>query len=114
MRWTLVAVPALLATAAAANPVYDMCVHPGTYGKEQCDCAASRLLTAFSLAERELFGALSSAYLAQLDDGLGMADAWDGAVQAEARARSVGYVPLKARSDDLGERWTEILDRCGG
>ena len=114
MRWGMIALAALMAGQAAADPVYDMCVRSGTYGHEQCDCTASSVANTFSADERELFGALAVGFEGELDAGATSSEAWDGAVQGEAMRRGIAIPDLTVRTDDLGQRYLAIRDGCGG
>lgn len=114
MKWKCIALAALIASPAAAEPIYDMCIRPGSQGPEQCDCIVSGLGSVFAQADHILYTAIAERYLQRLDEGMGQADAWDAAIQSEAMARNVGYPGLKAEVDALAARYKQTSDRCRG
>ena len=110
----LILAAALVSTPAAADPIYDICMKPGTHGPELCDCVVSGLDRALSSADRALYAAVAAGYLDGLASGLGRAAAWDAAVQAEAERRGTSYPALLGATNAIGETQREIQQRCGG
>ena len=110
----LILAAALAATPAAADPIYDMCMKPGTHGPELCDCVVSGLDRALSADDRALYAAVATAYLNGLGRGLDRAGAWDAAVQAEAGRRGTSYPALLGATNAIVETQREIQQRCGG
>lgn len=114
MRWIIPAVAALMVAPAAADPLYDMCMKPGTHGPELCDCVVTGLDQGLSGADHALYSAIAAGYLDGLGRGLGRADAWDAAVQAEARRRGTSYPALLGAANAIGNTHRDIARRCGG
>ena len=114
MRRCLILIAALMASPAAADPLWDMCMKPGNHGPELCDCVVSGLGRELSGADHALYSAVASGYLDALARGLGRADAWDAAVQAEAKRRGTGYPTLLAATNAIGQTHRQITKRCGG
>ena len=116
MRMLIVtaALTALAATQAAADPIRDMCMKPGTYGPELCDCVVTGLDAELSPADRALYAAVAQGYLDGLGRGLARPDAWDAAVQAEAQRRGTAYPSLLGATNAIGRTHREIERRCGG
>ena len=114
MRWVLLGFAALAATPVMADPVFDMCMKPGKYGPEQCDCVVTALQNEVSPADYALYSAVAGRYLQGLSGGLSRSDAWDAGVQAEAQARQATYAGLLGTTNEVGRRHREIAGRCGG
>lgn len=114
MRRAILAVAALMASPAAADPIRDMCMKPGNFGPELCDCVVSGLDAQLSPADRDLYSAVAAGYLDSLAKGLGRADAWDAAVQAEAARRGTTYPALLGATNAIGKTHRDIARRCGG
>ena len=99
---------------AAADPIYDMCMNPGTLGPELCDCVVSGLDRTLTAGDRALYASVAAGYLDALGRGLGRADAWDAAVQAEAGRRGTSYPALLGATNAIGRTHREIQKGCGG
>ena len=114
MRWILFGIAALAATPAAADPVFDMCMKPGQYGPEQCDCVVTELKGEVSAENYALYSAVAGRYLQGLSGGLSRADAWDAGVAAEAEARQANFAGVLGTTNEIGKRHRDIAKRCGG
>ena len=113
-RSLILAAAALLASPAAADPIWDMCMKPGDYGPELCDCVVSGLHTQLGPADRDLYSAVAAGYLDGLAKGLNRADAWDAAVQAEAARRGTTYPALLGTTNAIGKTHRDVARGCGG
>lgn len=114
MRRATLALAALVASPAAADPIWDMCMKPGNLGPERCDCVVSGLDAELGPADRGLYAAVAARYLDGLSGGLARAAAWDAAVAAEAQARGTTYPALLGTTNAIGNTHGEIARRCGG
>lgn len=110
----MLAVLALAATPAMADPLWEMCTGPGNQGPEQCDCIVAGLRNELSGSDHRLYTAVASRYLETLSAGKPATQAWEMAVQRESAEQKANFAAFSARVGELVEAHDAIRARCAG
>jgi hypothetical protein len=96
--------------SARADSVEDMC----SDSDKICACAASQLKSEVGDDDYNLYQAIGAAYIANQAQGMGMGDAWDAAVKAEANKRGSGFTKILSRTNSIGNAHRKAIESCTG
>lgn len=111
--WILAAMTVCTAGSVYADAVDDMCLESKQTG-DLCSCASARLKSDVGDADYALYEATGKAYSAKKAAGMGMGDAWDAAVKAQATQRGEGFVETLNRTNSIGKAHRRAMKDCAG
>jgi hypothetical protein len=104
--FTVVAVFSI--SSAMADSVEDMC----SGSDKICACAASKLKSEVGDDDYGLYEAIGTAYIANKAKGMGIGNAWDAAVKAEANKRGSSFVKTLSKTNSLGSAHRKAIKSC--
>ena len=104
--FTVVAVFSI--SSAMADSVEDMC----SGSDKVCACAASKLKSEIGDDDYGLYEAIGTAYIANKAKGMGLGDAWDAAVKAEASKRGDGFTKTLSKTNSIGSAHSKAIKSC--
>ena len=96
------------ASNVMADSVVDMC----SDSDKICTCAASKLKAEVGDKDYTLYEAIGAAYIANQSKGMGMGDAWDAAVKAEAGKRGSTFVNTLGTTNSIGKAHRKAIKSC--
>ncbi|MEA1888701.1 MAG: hypothetical protein U9N50_02815 [Pseudomonadota bacterium] len=95
---------------AMADSVKDMC----SDSDKICACAASKLKSEVGDDDYSLYEAIGAAYIANQAKGMGMGDAWDAAVKAEANKHGSSFAKTLKKTNSIGNVHRKAIKTCTG
>ena len=91
-----------------ADSVMDMC----NKSDKICSCAATKLKSEVGDKDYVLYETIGSAYNTNKNKGMGLADAWDAAVKAEADKRGGGFTKTLSKTNSIGSAHRSAIKSC--
>lgn len=95
-------------SVAGADSVIDMC----SKSAKICECAASQFRKDAGDSSYGLYQAVGAAYIVNQTAGMGMGDAWDAAVRAEAKKRGESFSAVLKQTNALGKAHRKAIKNC--
>lgn len=95
-------------SSAMADSVLEMC----TKSDKICACAASKLKSEVGDDDYGLYEAIGAAYIDNKANGMGLGDAWDAAVKAEASKRSGSFTKTLSMTNSIGSAHRKVIKSC--
>lgn len=101
--------------AAAQTGITDLCdandeIMGGT--AEICECALNELREAVPANSFAIYADVSARFLRGRGDGLGLVEAWDAGVAAEAEERSVSATGILEATNPAGRAHRDAIRNC--
>lgn len=93
---------------AGADSVIDMCSKSANI----CECAASQFRKDAGDSSYGLYQEVGAAYIVNQAAGMGMGDAWDAAVRAEAKKRGESFSAVLKQTNALGKAHRKAIKNC--
>ncbi len=95
---------------AMADSVKDMCGE----SDKICTCAATKLKSDVGDEDYSLYEVIGAAYIANQAKGMGIGDAWDASVKAEASKRGSSFTKILNKTNSIGSAHRKAITSCTG
>ena len=95
-------------SSAMADSVVNMC----SKSEKICACAANKLKSDVGGDDYALYETIGAAYIANKTRGMGLGDAWDAAVKAEAGKRNSTFTKTLSKTNAIGNTHRKAIKSC--